>query len=509
MTQLLGGRYELIAPLGRGGMGQVWEAVDRQLERRIAVKLLTNEAIARWPDPGRLVRRFVQEAALTAGLQHPGVPAVHDAGSSDDGLFLVMELVDGCTVADLVAEQGPLPVPWAAAIAAQVCSVLAVAHGRSLVHRDIKPQNLMVTPDATVKVLDFGVATVLDAAGIVRITRTGEIVGTPAYMAPEQLRNERATPRTDLYALGCVVYEMLAGEPVFTATSPHALGYKHLEEEPAPLYRADVPPVLEELVRRLLAKDPRQRPADARETYERLLAFVQSAHPLGEIVPGAAGATGMHLHARVLTRLAGADRGASQAGPVPPSGPPPLPTGFMPLDTSSRMPRQGPAPMSSPSSYSVPGHSVPGHSVPGHSASGHTAPRHSAPGYTPADDAAMTRHGPGWKLLHSLWMAPALALGFLTWGSFLYIGVRHRHRAWLIAAALYGALTVAVGALILTTTDGQGVTSAPAALCWLALFLGGIMHAAGANPGRLRLRARLEARGGPTAAGSPHATGHV
>ncbi|WP_433136080.1 serine/threonine-protein kinase [Actinomadura nitritigenes] len=489
MTQLLGGRYELIAPLGRGGMGQVWEAADRQLERRIAVKLLTNEAIARWPDPGRLVRRFVQEAALTAGLQHPGVPAVHDAGPFDDGLFLVMELVDGCTVADLVAEQGPLPVTWAAAIAAQVCSVLAVAHGRSLVHRDIKPQNLMVTRDATVKVLDFGVATVLDAAGIVRITRTGEIVGTPAYMAPEQLRNERATPRTDLYALGCVVYEMLAGRPVFTATSPHALGYKHLEEEPAPLYRADVPPALEELVRRLLAKDPRQRPADAREAYERLLMFVQSAHPLGEIAPSAAAATGMHLHARVLTRLAGADRGSPQASSVPASGPPPLPTGFVPFDTSSRMPSQDPAHMASTPGYSVPGHSTPGHA--------------------PAEDPAMTRHGPGWKLLHSLWVAPALALGFLTWGSFLYIGVRHRHRAWLIAAAVYGVLTVAVGALILTTTDGQGVTSAPAALCWLALFLGGIMHAAGVNPGRLRLRARLEARGTRTSAGSPHATGHV
>lgn len=504
MTQLLGGRYELVAPLGRGGMGQVWEAVDRQLERRIAVKLLTNEALARWPDPGRLVRRFVQEAALTAGLQHPGVPAVHDAGSSDDGLFLVMELVDGCTVADLVAEQGPLPVPWAAAIAAQVCSVLAVAHGRSLVHRDIKPQNLMVTRDATVKVLDFGVATVLDAAGVVRITRTGEIVGTPAYMAPEQLRNERATPRTDLYALGCVVYEMLAGNPVFTATSPHALGYKHLEEEPAPLYRADVPPDLEELVRRLLAKDPRQRPADARETYERLLGFVQRAHPLGEIAPAAAGPTGMHLHARVLTRLAGADQGPAQAGPVPTSGPPPLPTGFMPLDTSSRMPPKGPTSMTSPPGYSVPGHSAAGHSVPGQS-----VPGQSVPGYAPAEDAAVTRHGLGWKILHSLWMAPALALGFLTWGAFLYIGVRHRHRAWLIAAAAYGVLTVAVVALILTTTDGQGVTSAPAALCWLALFLCGIMHAAGVNPGRLRLRARLEARGARTAAGSPYATGHV
>ncbi|WP_200842163.1 serine/threonine-protein kinase [Actinomadura sp. K4S16] len=461
--QLLGGRYELTAPLGRGGMGEVWEAVDRQLERRVAVKLLTNEAIMRRPDPSELVRRFAREAELTAGLQHPGVPAVHDAGSTEDGLFLVMELVDGCTVADLVAEQGPLPVAWAAAIAAQVCSVLAIAHGRSLVHRDIKPQNLMVTRDGTVKVLDFGVATVLDAVGVVRITRTGETVGTPAYMAPEQLRSERATPRTDLYALGCVLYEILAGKPVFTATSPHALSYKHLEEDPAPLHRADVPLPLEDLVRRLLAKDPRQRPGDAREVYERLLVFVQGVHPLGDVDPALSMSTGMQLHARVLVRLAGADRRVPLAHSVSPSGPPPMPAGFAPFVTSPSIPSQGPAHM----------------------------PDLGPP---PPWEPRMARRGFGWKLGHSLWMVPTLAFGFLTWLSFLYIGVRHRRRAWLITAALYGVSTVASGAFIVTTTDEKGVTSTPAALFWLALFLGGVMHAAGVNPGRLRLRAHLDAR---------------
>jgi hypothetical protein len=455
VTQLLGGRYRLVAPLGRGGMGQVWEAVDQQLERRVAVKLLRNESIARRPDRRQIMLRFTREAELTAGLQHPGVPAVHDAGSFEDGLFLVMELVDGGTVADLVAEQGPLPVAWTAAIAAQVCSVLAVAHERSLVHRDIKPQNLMVTPDGTVKVLDFGVAAVLDAAGVVRITVTGEIVGTPAYMAPEQLRSERATPRTDLYALGCVLYEMLAGNAVFTATSPHALGHKHLREQPSPLPRADVPPPLEHLVRQLLAKDPWQRPPDAREVYERLIPFVEGARPLGEIDPEGGAPTGMHLHARVLARLTG----TVQAPPSPPPALPGTPAPGSHTDPANGWQRT-----------SFPGPAAPAASVP----------------------APAAARGFGWKALHSLWVAPALAFGFLTWTSFLYIGIRHRRRAWLIAAAVYGALTVLCGVLLMTTTNEQGVTSAPAALFWLVLFLGGLMHASGTNSSRLRLRAHAQ-----------------
>ncbi|WP_433176978.1 protein kinase domain-containing protein [Actinoallomurus sp. CA-150999] len=475
MTQLLGGRYQLTAPLGRGGMGEVWEAVDRQLERRVAVKLLTNEVIARRTDPRELVRRFAREATLTAGLQHPGVPAVHDAGSAENGLFLVMELVDGCTVADLVAEQGPLPVPWAAAIAAQVCSVLAIAHERSLVHRDIKPQNLMLTRDGTVKVLDFGVATILDAAGVVRITSTGEIVGTPAYMAPEQLRNEHATPHTDLYALGCVLYEMLAGQPVFTATSPHAVSYMHLEEEPSPLHRVDVPRPFEELVRRLLAKEPRQRPRDAREVYERLLMFVEGAYPLGDVNPAGSMPTGMHLHARVLARLAGVDGSSSspQPGPASPWGPRPMPS-----PGSARTPD----PMYRP---------------------GPTVGHHGA-AHPPSPEAVTSQRGIGWKILHSLWMTPALAFGFLTWVSFLYVGIRHRHRPWLVAAAVYVVLTAAGGVLVMTTTDKNGVASTPAALFWLLLFLGGVVHAAGVNPGRLRLRAQLDASGPTHSAMSTH-----
>jgi serine/threonine protein kinase len=313
---VLAGRYELMSPLGRGGMGQVWEGRDQRLERSVAVKLLTDEVLAGRAEREELVRRFAREAAVTAGLQHPGVPAVYDAGTYDGGLFLVMELVGGCTLGDLVAEQGSLPVPWATAIAAQVAAVLAAAHERRLVHRDVKPQNVMVLRDGTVKVLDFGVAALLDAS-MPRLTKSGESIGTPAYMAPEQLHSLPATPRTDLYALGCVLYELLAGGPVFSAPSPAGLMRMHLEQAPAPLQRPDLHPDLEMLVRQLLEKDPARRPADAREVYDRLLAHVVRPGPLGDV--DATGArSGMHSYSRVLVRLSGAVPSVSYAPTAPP-----------------------------------------------------------------------------------------------------------------------------------------------------------------------------------------------
>ncbi len=307
---LLAERYELTSPLGRGGMGEVWEATDQRLDRRVAVKLLPEERLAVAPE---LVKRFAREATVTAGLRHPGVPVVYDVGTYGGGLFLVMELVRGCTIADLVAEQGPLPVAWAAAIAAQVAAVLPAAHEHGLVHRDIKPQNVMITNDGTVKVLDFGVAAILDLAGgpagVSRITATGETIGTPAYMAPEQLQDLPTTPRTDLYALGCVLHEMLAGRPVFEADSPAGLITKHLQQPPPPLSRTDLHPQLGLLVRRLLDKDPSGRP-DAAEAYACLLPYVSGPGKLGDIVPGP------HPYSRVLVRL------SVEPGPPPVFSPP-------------------------------------------------------------------------------------------------------------------------------------------------------------------------------------------
>jgi protein kinase-like protein len=309
---VLAGRYALVAPLGRGGMGQVWEGRDERLSRPVAVKLLTAEVLAGQPKPESLVLRFRREAAVTAGLAHPGVPAIHDAGEYDGGLFLVMELVQGCTVGDLIAEHGPLPVPWVSAIGAQVASVLAAAHDRGIIHRDIKPQNIMLTPDGAAKVLDFGIAGVLGQ----RITSTGAAVGTLAYMAPEQLNNLPATPRTDLYALGCLLYEMLAGQPVFAAASPAGLMRLHLDVAPQPLHRADLPPVLDGLVRQLLEKDPGRRPPDAREIVDRLMPYVVPPGSLGDINPAAGQPAGMAVYSLLMAQLRGAVAAAGSASPL-------------------------------------------------------------------------------------------------------------------------------------------------------------------------------------------------
>ncbi|REE96289.1 serine/threonine-protein kinase [Thermomonospora umbrina] len=446
MGEVLAGRYELATPLGRGGMGQVWEGTDRKLGRRVAIKLVTNEQIAARSDPSELVRRFAREASVTAGLQHPGIPAVHDAGTYDGGLFLVMELIEGYTLADLIAEQGPLPVGWAAAMAAQMAAVLAVAHERGLVHRDVKPQNVMLTRDGTVKVLDFGVATVLDTTGAQRITRTGEPVGTPAYMAPEQLRGERATPRTDLYALGCVLYELLAGEPVFEGATPHVLSYRHMEEPPAPLQRPDVPLELHWLIRQLLAKHPEQRPGGAREVYERLLMFVRASGPLADVETGGARPSAMHLYSRVLVRLSGF---------FPPPGPHPTPnTSWVPAPPR---PSYGGAPLGG--------------------------------GLTGG-----LQRSTAWKLLHTVWALPSLVLGFFTWVGFMYVGVRHQRVSWVMMG--FGYLALAVGLVWLLASippeDAEDPRNFVGAVWLLALWIAGLLHTAYVAVIRLRLRAAQE-----------------
>jgi serine/threonine protein kinase len=415
--QVLADRYRLVSPLGRGGMGQVWEALDTRLDRRVAVKLLTSGTFAASPDFGLDVRRFTREAAVTAGLVHPSVPAVFDAGTYDGGLYLVMELIDGCTIGDLLAEQGPLPVAWAAGIAGQVAAVLVIAHQREILHRDIKPQNVMLTRDGTAKILDFGVAGIISQ----RITSTGVTVGTPGYIAPEQLHNLPATPQTDLYALGCLLYEMLAGEPVFTATSPAGLFRMHLEQAPPPLRRRDVPPQLESLLWQLLDKDPARRPADARQAYDLLLPFVSPPGPLGDIDPESGSRTGMQLYSRLLARLSGADPGE-------------------------------------PSLLGA---------------------RFTAQARGTRDDAGWTVRHSLW-LLPAL-----LFGGLGAWLSFGYIAARHQRLPWLVAAASYVALTMAAFVLIVESPDsGNGPMPASAVIgvtLLVALWPAAIIHALWVN----------------------------
>lgn len=271
----IAGRYELAGAIGRGGMGEVWAAYDTRLDRQVALKLLRPDLLPAGTSGRAVAARFVREARLTARLEHPGVPAVFDAGTDGNQLYLVMQLIAGSDLGDVLAQRDRLPLNWAVAIGAQIAAVLAAAHSVSLVHRDLKPRNVMLSPDGTIKVLDFGVAALLDPE-ITKLTAMGETIGSPAYMAPEQITSTNISPRSDLYALGCLLHELLSGQQVFAVEGTPALMYAHLETPPRPLrqLRPDLPQPLEQLILDLLAKDPDDRPASAEDVYERLVPFL-------------------------------------------------------------------------------------------------------------------------------------------------------------------------------------------------------------------------------------------
>nr|WP_262928335.1 serine/threonine-protein kinase [Streptomyces xanthii] len=257
--------------IGQGGMGQVWTAYDQRLDRRVAVKLVRPDRVA-GAEAEELRRRFLRESRVTAQVDHPGLVTVHDAGSEDGDLYLVMQYIDGSDLADHLAEHTPYPWPWAVSVAAQLCAVLSAVHAVPIVHRDLKPRNVMVKKDGTLTVLDLGVASVLDT-DTTRLTHTGSPIGTPAYMAPEQAMGGAVGPYTDLYALGVLLHELLSGDVPFAGTTALGILHRHLYEAPVPLrqLRPEVPEALEGLVLRLLAKDPQHRPASAQQTYEELL----------------------------------------------------------------------------------------------------------------------------------------------------------------------------------------------------------------------------------------------
>jgi serine/threonine protein kinase len=294
---VIGDRYVLDdLPLGQGGMGAVYGGHDQHLDRKVAVKFL------RFPGghDEELEQRFMREARILARLEHAGAPILYDFGTFDRRLFQVMQFIDGVTVADLVSEHGPLPVPWAAAIAAQACAVLSAAHALSICHRDLKPTNLMLCPDGSVKVLDFGLA-MLREADVTQFTRVGQILGTPAYMSPEQIERGLAGPRSDLYALGCVLHEMLTGRQLFVGPTEYAVFEKQVNERPPEV--ADVPGELNRLIADLLEKKPENRPADANTLYERLQPFAVDLPMLpGFLTPPTVPSPG-RMYARVVGRV--------------------------------------------------------------------------------------------------------------------------------------------------------------------------------------------------------------
>jgi non-specific serine/threonine protein kinase len=294
---LIADRYELDdLPLGQGGMGAVHGGYDRHLDRRVAVKFLQL--------PGgrdeEMEHRFVREARILARLQHAGAPVLYDFGMFEHRMFQVMQFIDGVTVADLVGEHGPLPIPWAASIAAQACAVLAAAHRLSICHRDLKPTNLMLCPDGSVKVLDFGLA-VLRESDVGQFTRWGQMLGTPAYMAPEQIQRGSAEPRSDLYALGCVLHEMLTGKQLFTGETAYAVFDKQVKQRPSSVPR--VPVALDELIQDMLEKDPERRPADANTLFERLQPFAVGLPMLPGFLTPATTPSPDRMYARVVGRV--------------------------------------------------------------------------------------------------------------------------------------------------------------------------------------------------------------
>ncbi|MGV9598744.1 protein kinase domain-containing protein [Streptosporangium sandarakinum] len=279
MTALLGGRYRPLGRIATGGMGEVWRARDELLGREVAVKLLRRHVAA---DPD-FRERFRMEARIAAGLSDPGIAQVFDYGEADDVAYLVMELVPGDSLATILKRSGPLSAEDTLDMVEQTARALAAAHRSGIIHRDIKPGNLLVTETGTVKITDFGIARALEAAPM---TQTGTVLGTAQYVSPEQASGERLTFATDVYSLGVVAYECLAGRPPFVSETQVAIALMHIGQEPPPLPES-VPQTVRDLVMRCLAKDPGSRPAGAEDLAGRARALRESLT--------AAGATGLAL----------------------------------------------------------------------------------------------------------------------------------------------------------------------------------------------------------------------
>ena len=258
---LLGGRYQVESELGRGGMATVFKGTDTVLGRPVAVKVLSPQ----YAGDANFVTRFRREAQAAARLNHPNLVSVYDTGTDDGIHFIVMEYVDAKTLADYLAGGGRIMPERAIEIAEAVCDALSMAHAHGIIHRDIKPPNIMITSKGDVKVTDFGIARVISGADT--LAQTAAVLGTASYLSPEQAQSQPVDQRSDIYSLGCVLYEMVTGRPPFSGDSPVMVASKHVLEQPTPPSKLnrDVAPGLEAVIMKALAKNPDNRYQDADE----------------------------------------------------------------------------------------------------------------------------------------------------------------------------------------------------------------------------------------------------
>lgn len=255
----MGNRYKILELIGEGGMALVYKAECTLLQRIVAVKVLRTQ----YSSDKEFVDRFRREAQAAASLSHPNMVNIYDVGEEDGIHYIVMEYISGTTLKDLIKKEAPLPVNKALRIALQIAEALKHAHERNIVHRDIKPHNILLTADGRAKVTDFGIARAISAGGY---TQTGVVMGSVQYFSPEQAKGAPVGPQSDLYSLGCVLYEMLSGEVPFQGESPISIALKHLQEEPLPInrFRQDLPQSVVSLVERAMAKDLGKRYPSAR-----------------------------------------------------------------------------------------------------------------------------------------------------------------------------------------------------------------------------------------------------
>ena len=318
-TPVFNDRYEIQQRLGRGGMADVYLARDRLLERRVAVKVLFPEFAT---DPS-FVARFRREAQAAANLTHPNIVAVYDWGQQGGTYFIVMEYVNGRTLAEVLRGEGKLSPIRAATVSSEVAAALGFAHRNGVVHRDVKPGNILVTDSGDVKVADFGIARVANAGTDAGLTQAGSVMGTAAYFSPEQAQGASPDPRSDLYSLGIVMYEMVGGRPPFTGENPVSIAYKQVHEAPPRLrdLTPDVPVAFEAIVAKLLAKNPAARYANADDLRLDLTRFRDGQRPEALAQAAAAAGAGSAVGAAGVggAAVAAAAAATTVNQPVPPS----------------------------------------------------------------------------------------------------------------------------------------------------------------------------------------------